>query len=178
MFPLDFCDFPPGLPLKSLGKLGLPSSAIQHFSGHVFVVFSLHLMCTISLHCFLVQSSQWQQWWDFKEQVVLSFHCPIPCWTWILNMDPELIYGCCDHDHWFVILYVFVCGTWFVFFILSPGRWTAWFDRVYLDVCYFHHKVWLSALTKNVGRSPRVKGLFLSPSLAWVEEGPCVQVHV
>lgn len=172
-FPL-----PPCPPLKSLGKPGLPPSAIQHFSGHISVVFSLHLMGTISQCCFLVQSPQWQQWWDFKEQVALSFYCPIPCLTWVLNMVPRLIYGCCDYEHWFVILYVFVYGTWLVFFILSAGRWTTWFDRVYLDVCYFRHNVWWSALTKNVGRSPWVKGLFLSPSLAWVDEGPCAQIHV
>lgn len=70
--------------------------------------------------------------------------------------------------------YVCVCGTWLVFFILSSGRWTTWFDRVYLDACFLRHKVWWSAFTRNVEWSPRVKGLFLSPSLTWTNHCPCL----
>lgn len=66
--------------LKSLllpGNPALPSWSIRHFSGHIFVVFSLQLMPMLSQCCFTVRIPQWQQWWDFKERVVLSFHCPL-----------------------------------------------------------------------------------------------------
>lgn len=170
--------FPPSrTPLKSLGNPGLPSEAIQHFSGHIFVVFSLQLMCTLSQCCFVANS-------DSSDEILnsgLSFPFAVRSLSDLNSkkMVPRLIYGCCDRDRWFVIPYVFVYGTWLVFFILSAGRWTTWFDRVYLDVCYFRHKVWWSAVTRNVEWSPGVKGFFLSPSLAWVDQvslcrNPCI----
>lgn len=83
-------------------------------------------------------------------------------------MVQRLIYGCGDCDHWFVFAHVCVYGTWLIFFILSAGRWTTWLDRVYLDVCFFQHKLWWSAITRNVEWSSGVKGLFLPSSRAWV----------
>lgn len=86
----------------------------------------------------------------------------------MLKMALGLIYGCGDCHHWFVIPSVYVYGTWLIFFILSAGRWTAWFVRVYLDVCFFRRKVWWGAITRNIEWSPGVRGLFLSPSPSWV----------
>lgn len=45
--------------------------------------FALQLMSMLSQCCFMVQSPQWQQWWDFKEQVVLSLSSP--SWTFAKN---------------------------------------------------------------------------------------------
>lgn len=48
-------------PLESLllpGNPALPSEAVRHFSGHIFVVFSLQLMEMLSQCCFMVRSPQ------------------------------------------------------------------------------------------------------------------------
>lgn len=59
----------------------------------------------------------------------------------------------------------------FLLSYLSTNR-TTWFDRIYLDVCFFQHSVWWSVITRNVKWSPEAKGPFLSHCLAFCLQCP------